>query len=220
MQEQEEHHQSRHGYRDFWHEWREGEDHPVHTHQHDPDCSHRHKYVRAPSTEETEAWREFFHKKMGVWPEDHWVFGGRRFSPWHDGMYSFNPFVASLFSKGGGLLPLYVLDLVVQKPRYGNEIMDLLAERTGGQWMSNPGAIYPLLTLLEERGLIEGAWEDPQKRTVRIYSVTKTGEEELIKIKAIISPKISETIQVLQELVQDLEGIANEPQASENKPEK
>ena len=97
--------------------------------------------------------------------------------------------------------------------------MDLLAERTGGQWVSNPGAIYPLLTLLEEHGLIEGVWEDPQKRTVRIYSVTEAGQEELTKIKAIISPKISETIQVLQELVEDLEGKTSERQASESKPE-
>jgi DNA-binding PadR family transcriptional regulator len=213
MQAPEEDHQSRHEHRDFWREWSEGVGHPMHAHRHDHDYAPRRRRSQSPSTEETEAWREFFHKKMGAWPEEHWVFGGRRFSPWHDGLYSFNPFVASLLSKGGGLLPLYVLDLVVQKPRYGNEIMDILAERTGGQWVSNPGAIYPLLTLLEARGLIEGAWEDPQKRTVRIYSVTKAGEEELIKIKAIIFPKISETIQVLQELVQDLEGKPKEPQA-------
>ena len=123
---------------------------------------------QALSPKEMEAWREFFHQTFGNWPEDHWIFGGRRFSPWHQGMDTFNPFVATLLSKGGGLLPLYVLHLIAQQPYYGNEIMDRLAERTNGQWVSNPGAIYPLLTLLEREGLIEGKMGRPGK-THRAY---------------------------------------------------
>jgi DNA-binding PadR family transcriptional regulator len=80
--------------------------------------------------------------------------------------------------------------------------MEILAEDTGGQWMSNPGAVYPLLALLERQGFIEGKWEDPQKRSIRIYSITKTGEEELTKIKAVMAPKIAETIKVLQGFIQ------------------
>jgi DNA-binding PadR family transcriptional regulator len=133
-------------------------------------------------------------------------------------MDSFNPFVANLLSKGGGLLPLYVLHLVSQKPRYGNEIMEIIAERTGGQWVANPGAIYPLLTQLEAQGLIEGIWEDPQKRTIRIYSLTKAGEQELIRLKAVVSPKLKEAVGVLHKLMQDLdgdEGESNEPDEKE-----
>ena len=129
----------------------------------------------------------FSTRPLAHWPEEHWIFGGRRFSPWHQGIDTFNPFVATLLSKGGGLLPLYVLHLVAQKPRYGNEIMDLLAERTNGQWVSNPGAIYPLLTLLENEGFIEGKWEDPEKRTVRIYTITPTGQAEVARIKMIVA---------------------------------
>jgi DNA-binding PadR family transcriptional regulator len=153
-----------------------------------------------------EAWREFFHKTFGTWPEEHWIVGGRRFSPWHQGIDSFNPFVASLLSKGGGLLPLYALHLVAQQPRYGNEIMDLLASRTNGQWVSNPGAIYPLLALLEREGFIKGEWEDPDKRTVRVYTITPGGQAEVTRIKTIVAPKIEETITVLQELLSDLQG--------------
>jgi len=152
-----------------------------------------------------EAWREFFHKNFGNWPEEHWLFGGRRFSPWHQGLDSFNPFVATLLSKGGGLLPLYVLHLVAQQPRYGNEIMDRLAERTNGQWVSNPGAIYPLLGLLEQEGFISGKWEDPEKRTIRIYTITPAGEAEVSRIRAILAPKIEETLRVLQAFVTDLQ---------------
>jgi len=155
-----------------------------------------------------EAWREFFHQTFGAWPEDHWIFGGRRFSPWHQGIDSFNPFAAALLSKGGGLLPLYALNLIAQQPRYGNEIMDLLAERTHGQWVANPGAVYPLLGQLEKQGLIEGKWGDPDKRTIRVYAITPAGQAEVERIKMIVTPKLSETVLVLQELIDDLQAGA------------
>ena len=156
-------------------------------------------------------WREFFHDFMGTWPEEHWAFGGRRFSPWRQGMDHFNPFVASMLSKGGGLLPLYVMQLLSEGSRYGNEIMELITERTGGQWVANPGAIYPLMTVLEEQGLITGEWEDPRKRTVRIYRLTEDGESELTRLKAIVQPKLEEAIEVLQNIAHDLNGDESEP---------
>lgn len=190
------HRKSRH---DFWREWRDEQRRL--RHEHGPGF-----VPPLPPLEIAHAWREFFSDFMGASPEEHWFFGGRRFSPWHQGLDTFNPFVASLLSKGGGLLPLYVMQLVAQKPRYGNEIMEIIAERTGGQWVSNPGAIYPLLNLLEEQHLIEGVWEDPQKRTIRIYSLTEEGVQELARLKAIVHPKLTEAIKVLQALEHDLNG--------------
>ena len=188
------------GQRDFWREWRDER------HGHGPDIP-----VGQPlSPKEMEAWRDFFHKTFGTWPEQHWIVGGRRFSPWHQGIDSFNPFVASLLSKGGGLLPLYVLHLVAQQPRYGNEIMDLLGMRTNGQWVSNPGAIYPLLALLEREGFIKGEWEDPDRRTVRVYTITPSGQDEVTRINTIVAPKVEETITILQELLTDLQGRSSD----------
>jgi DNA-binding PadR family transcriptional regulator len=190
------------GGRNFWSDWHDERHH----HGHGGDIP----LGQALSPKEMEAWREFFHQSFGTWPEDHWIFGGRRFSPWHQGMETFNPFVATLLSKGGGLLPLYVLHLISQKPRYGNEIMDQLAERTNGQWVSNPGAIYPLLNLLEKEGFIDGKWEDPDKRTVRIYTIAPLGQAEVSRIEMIVMPKLTETLQVLQDLISDLQaGSAN-----------
>jgi DNA-binding PadR family transcriptional regulator len=159
------------------------------------------------SVKEMEAWRAFFHQKFGTWPQEHWIFGARRFSPWHQGMDNFNPFVATLLSKGGGLLPLYVLHLVAEQPRYGNEIMDMLAERTNGQWVFNPGAIYPLLNQMESEEFVQGEWADPAKRTVRVYTITEKGRDELARIKMIVGPKLEETVQVLGELIEDLKGL-------------
>ena len=155
------------------------------------------------------AWRKHFSDFMGVPPEKHWLFSGRRFKPWRSGKSGhpglFNPFVAVMMSKGGGLLSLYVLHLLAEKPRYGNDIMSEIKDRTHRRWGSNPGAIYPLLTAMEDRGLINGKWEDPEKRTRRIYKLTEAGNEELDRLKEVIRPKLEEAISVLRELSDDLE---------------
>ena len=156
------------------------------------------------------AWRDFFHEYTGAWPEQHWAFGGRRFHPWHQGDVSFNPFVANLFSQGGGLLPLIVLDLLRDAPHYGNELMSLISEKTAGQWMANPGAIYPLMNALEERGLVEGQWDDPRKRTVRQYHLTTKGRRELERVKSIVLPKLDEAVDVLQTIANDMSNSKDE----------
>lgn len=157
-----------------------------------------------PSPEMARLWREAFHQFMGAWPEDHWAFGGRRFSPWHKGIDTFNPFVASLLSKGGGLLPLLVMNLLAEKPRYGNEIMSMIDDLTSGHWEANPGAVYPLMTELEDEGLISGEWDDPDKRTVKIYHLTGAGQQELARLGAIVRPKLGEALEVLQDLLASL----------------
>jgi len=170
---------------------------------------------KAHLPEQQDAWRDFFHQFTGEWPEQHWAFGGRRFHPWHQGDVSFNPFVANLFSQGGGLLPLIVLHLLEEKPRYGNELMSLISDKTADQWAANPGAIYPLMTELENRGLVEGQWDDPRKRTVRIYHLTAKGKSEMERVKAIVLPKLTEAIEVLQTLATDLNNQSNESEEGE-----
>ena len=167
----------------------------------------------APDDEAFDAcrmWRRFFAEFLGVAPEKHWLFGNRRFKPWFSGAWCppnlFNPFVATMLSKGGGLLSLYVLHLLAERPRFGNDIMREIEERTQGRWASNPGAIYPLLTALEERRLVEGVWEDPDKRTRRVYSLTPDGQQELERLKQVMRPKLEEAIRVLRGLCDDLEG--------------
>jgi DNA-binding PadR family transcriptional regulator len=202
----------------FWHDWHEAQEGVG---EKSPQMGPPFKGppFRSPPPPMVHAWRNFFHNFMGAWPEEHWAFGGRRFSPWHQGIDSFNPFVATLLSKGGGLLPLLVMHLLDQEPRYGNEIMELIAERTQGQWVANPGAIYPLLTMLEEEDLVEGKWADPRKRTMRIYHLTAAGEEELDRLKAIVRPKLEEAAQVLQELARDMNGDEDESPPTTGKAE-
>lgn len=155
------------------------------------------------------AWHEHFAEFLGIAPEKHWLFSGRRFRPWFSGKWGppglFNPFVAMILSKGGGLLSLYVLHLLAEKPRYGNDIMREIEERTQGRWGSNPGAIYPLLTAMEDFVLVEGSWEDPEKRTRRIYRLTPKGHQELVRLKEVMRPKLEEALNVLRNVYDDLE---------------
>jgi DNA-binding PadR family transcriptional regulator len=148
------------------------------------------------------AWGEHVRRCLGHEPREHWFFGGRRFMAWWAGHEptSANPLVALMLSRGGGLLPLYVLHLVALSPRYGNDIMRELEQRSRGTWVSNPGAIYPLLRFLERRGLVEGVWEDRTKRTRRIYHLTETGKQEYARLKELMQPGLREALQVMQGL--------------------
>jgi len=164
------------------------------------------------------AWREYLREYFGEAPEEHWFFRGRRFAAWAGGPFGpgvSNPIVGLMLSKSGGLLPIYVLHLLDQQPRYGNELMRELEERTQGQWASNPGAIYPLLSFLEMHGLVEGRWEDPRKRTRRFYRLTERGREELRRLKEVLRPGLQGALAVLQGLLNDLYGAEDETPTGE-----
>ncbi len=48
-----------------------------------------------------------------------------------------------------------ILALLAEQPLNGYQVIQTLAERTGGVWKPSPGAIYPALNQLVDEGLIE-----------------------------------------------------------------
>jgi DNA-binding PadR family transcriptional regulator len=54
--------------------------------------------------------------------------------------------------------------------------------------------MYPLLRDLEGRGMIEGDWEHPDKRTRRFYSITAAGEAEYVRLLEEIEPFLDSVI--------------------------
>jgi PadR family transcriptional regulator PadR len=165
----------------------------------------RHRAKYHTPRERQEMWRNHFRDYFGMEPEDHWFFRGRRFKGWassEPGTY--NPFVGLMLAKGGGLLPLLVLHLLEKQPRYGNEIMNVLQEHTNGRWVSNPGVIYPMLNFMERHGLVEGEWEDEDRRTRRFYHITQRGNEELARLKDVMKPRLEEASEILQSLLDEL----------------
>jgi DNA-binding PadR family transcriptional regulator len=93
------------------------------------------------------------------------------------------------------LFPLLVLHLIRRKPSYGNFLIDSIERMTQGVVSVNPNTMYPLLRDLESRGMIEGDWEHPDKRTRRFYSITPAGEEEYARLVVEIEPFLDSVVQ-------------------------
>jgi DNA-binding PadR family transcriptional regulator len=77
------------------------------------------------------------------------------------------------FQKGD--LKYVILGLIKDKPCHGYEIIQRLEERSHGFYTPSPGAVYPLLQLLEEMGYIEGNPYGGKK----IYTITDEGRKFL-----------------------------------------
>ncbi|MCB0856539.1 MAG: PadR family transcriptional regulator [Solirubrobacterales bacterium] len=92
------------------------------------------------------------------------------------------------------LLPLLIFHLIREEPSYGNQLIDAIETLTQGVISVNPNTMYPLLRDLEGKGLIEGSWEHPDKRTRRFYSITPEGEEAYGELLTEIEPFLDSVI--------------------------
>lgn len=64
-----------------------------------------------------------------------------------------------------------VLALVAEQPRHGYEIIQEIAERSGGAWRPSPGSVYPTLSQLEDEGLVRVEQTDGRK----VVQLTEAG---------------------------------------------
>ncbi|MBD9370969.1 PadR family transcriptional regulator [Xanthomonas sp. XNM01] len=70
-----------------------------------------------------------------------------------------------------GDLRLLVLALLCNQPRHGYELIQLIGEIFHGQYLPSAGAMYPVLSQLQEGGLVSGADDGVR----RLYQLTDTG---------------------------------------------
>jgi len=113
-----------------------------------------------------------------------------------------NEAVGQVFTKG--LLPLYVMNILSLGPTNGNDISHQIGVRTNGRWIPSTGGIYPLLGKMEKNKLIAGKWDNPDKKTQKIYTLTELGIEELEKKKGLLKNKIEEALEVFNIVYNDL----------------
>ncbi|WP_255953914.1 PadR family transcriptional regulator [Streptomyces odontomachi] len=66
-----------------------------------------------------------------------------------------------------------ILALLKERPMHGYEMIQEIAERSGGVWKPSPGSVYPTLQLLEDEGLITSTSEGGK----RLFSLTESGRE-------------------------------------------
>jgi PadR family transcriptional regulator PadR len=104
------------------------------------------------------------------------------------------------------LFPLLVLHLVMRERAYGNSLIEAIEEMTQGVISVNPNTMYPLLRDLESRGLIEGTWEHPDRRTRRFYAITAAGRTEYRRLRKELRPFLDSVIRSVTLIEREIYG--------------
>lgn len=91
-------------------------------------------------------------------------------------------------------------------PSYGNQLMERISELTEGVLSVNPNTMYPLLRQLEARGMIEGKWEHPERRSRRYYSLTPEGKKEYKRLRNDVRPFLDSVARSIDEIVSEVYG--------------
>ncbi len=108
----------------------------------------------------------------GAWGQQ---WSGGRGAPWGSGP---PPWMAGLFgmtqqgqARGPrvrrGDVRAAILDVLSSEPMNGYQIIQQIAERSGGAWKPSPGSVYPTLQQLEDEGLVEAS-EGEGRRTLKL----------------------------------------------------
>jgi DNA-binding PadR family transcriptional regulator len=75
---------------------------------------------------------------------------------------------------GRGDVRAAVITLLAEEPMHGYQIIQELAERSGGAWRPSPGSIYPALQLLQDEGLVTAEEKDGK----RVFTLTEAGRAD------------------------------------------
>jgi DNA-binding PadR family transcriptional regulator len=75
---------------------------------------------------------------------------------------------------GRGDIRAAILALLAEEPMHGYQIIQVVSERSGGNWTPSPGSVYPTLQQLEDEGLIEASASESGRRA---FTLTDAGRE-------------------------------------------
>ncbi len=88
---------------------------------------------------------------------------------------------------GRGDVRSAILALLAESPRHGYQIIQDIAERSGGAWRASPGSVYPALAALQDEGLVDDEKVDGR----RVYTLTEAGrahvDERAAELAAVFS---------------------------------
>ena len=108
------------------------------------------------------------------------------------------------------IVPLLILHLLSKGPDHGYGLMERIDRMTGSVMPVNPNTMYPLLRRLEERGFVIGTWEHPDRRSRRIYRITRAGMDRYEQIKVRTRPHLDALIEAMLRLRSE---VLNSPPA-------
>jgi DNA-binding PadR family transcriptional regulator len=115
-----------------------------------------------------------------------------------------DPFTGELRKRE--ILPLLVLHFMVDGPSYGNALIERIDAVTAGVLHVNPNTMYPLLRQLEARGLVQGEWEHPERRSRRYYSLTSEGRKEYRRLVKAVRPFLDSIARSIESIVAEVYG--------------
>lgn len=95
------------------------------------------------------------------------------------------------------IVKMLILHFLINKSCYGNELIDLIEKCLNYKWRPSPGMIYPLLRNMEDDLLIDGWWDEPDKKTRRNYKITDTGIKHYNNIKLTNKPQLEESLAII-----------------------
>jgi DNA-binding PadR family transcriptional regulator len=75
---------------------------------------------------------------------------------------------------GRGDVRAAIITLLAEAPMHGYQMIQELAERSGGAWRPSPGSIYPALQLLQDEGLVSAEERDGK----RVFTLTDEGRAQ------------------------------------------
>lgn len=68
-----------------------------------------------------------------------------------------------------------ILLLLAEEPMHGYQLMQTIADRTGGRWTPSPGAVYPSISQLEDEALVSVTAEAGRK----LVTLTDSGRDHV-----------------------------------------
>lgn len=78
-----------------------------------------------------------------------------------------------------GSTELLILTLLTERPMYGYEIAQQLAERSDGYFEVKEGLLYPTLHRMQRSGWLKSEWQVVDGRRRKYYALTAAGREAL-----------------------------------------
>jgi DNA-binding PadR family transcriptional regulator len=108
--------------------------------------------------------------------------------------------------KSQTVFPALLLHLLERQSDHGYGLMQRIDALCGDLVAVNTNKIYPLLRRLEERGFVTASWEQPAKRSRRVYAITAEGKERLERIKALMLPYLNSIAGAVERLKYELYG--------------
>jgi len=82
-----------------------------------------------------------------------------------------------------------ILGMLLEKPRSGYSILQMMQQSTDYFWQETDASVYPMLKILEAEGKVTAKSEFVGKRERKIFEITQAGKDEFLTWMAIPAEK-------------------------------